>query len=385
MRNRLFSGLITIFFLGSCNFNSKTEPKDTLVNISSMAPIYVGTYTKKEGHVDGKAEGIYTVYQDRETGILEMGETVAKITNPSFLKTTADKKFLYAVSELGPGDGHAGLLFSYRINDDHSLKEIGSVSTESFAPCYIAEDHSGQYIFVANYVGGVVMMYKKNENGSLKELQKIILENPEDSHPHSVNISEDNKFIYIPDLGQDRIWIFDLDARGDTLTPHKTPYYQLSEGAGPRHFTLSKNGDFAYTVNELNGSISSFKLESNGSLSHLGDISTLPDDFTGKNSAADIHLHPSGKFLYASNRGHNSIVSYSVNEVTGNLQNIAFTPTQGETPRNFAISPDGNFLYVANQDSNNIVPFKIDSATGKLQAAEQQLEIKTPVCIEFWD
>lgn len=382
MKKILLSGL-SILILASCNFKMKTEPEVATEKSNSMAPIYIGTYTKKEGHVNGQAEGIYTVYQNSKTGVLEMGETVAEATNPSFVKTSGNKRFLYAVSELGPGDGPAGLIYSYRINSDYSLEETGSISTESFAPCYIAEDRLGNYVFVANYVGGVVMMYSKKENGSLEKQQRVILENPDESHPHSVNISEDNKYVYIPDLGNDRIWIFSLNSEEGKLEPHNTPFIQLSEGAGPRHFTFSKNGDFAYSINELNGSISSFKIEPNGNLTHLEDISSLPDDFTGKNSAADIHLHPSGKFLYASNRGHNSIASYRVDEQTGTLKNIDFTSTMGASPRNFAISPNGEFLYVANQDSNNIVQFNIDPGTGELMATGQQLKIKTPVCIEF--
>jgi 6-phosphogluconolactonase len=383
---RIFLGsLCMLLFLSSCKNETKDEQKaDVAVNsTSTMNPIYIGTYTKKEGHVNGQAEGIYLVYQKPETGALEMGKTVAKVVNPSFVKTSDDNKYLYAVSELGPDDGPTGLIYSFKINEDHSLEQTGSISTESFAPCYIAEDQSGRFVFVANYVGGVVMMYDKNEDGSLKKLQKISLENPERSNPHSVNISSNNKFVYITDLGNDRIWIFDLDPDSKSLKPNKTPFIQLAEGSGPRHFAFSKSNDYAYTINELNGSISTFKIEGSGKLTHLKDISSLPEDFTGENSAADIHVHPSGDFLYVSNRGHNSIGAFLINQKTGTLQNIGFTNTQGATPRNFAISPDGTFLYVANQDSNDLVSFKIDIETGRLTETGEKLAIMTPVCIEF--
>lgn len=374
-----------LLLLNSCKDNTQKEQKvgEAVDSTYTTNPIYIGTYTKKEGHVNGQAEGIYTVYQNPKTGALNMGKTVATVINPSFVKTSGDNKNLYAVSELGPGDGDSGLIYSYKINEDDSLEQIGSISTESFAPCYIAEDKSGQFVFVANYVGGVVMMYQKNTDGSLKKLQKISLEDPESSNPHSVNISSNNKYVYITDLGNDRIYIFNLDATTKSLKPNKTPFIQLTAGSGPRHFAFSKMDDFAYTINELNGSISSFKIEQDGMLTHLNDISSLPEDYQGGNSAADIHIHPTGKFLYVSNRGHNSIGSFLINQQTGSLKNIGFIDTQGVTPRNFAISPDGAFLYVANQDSNDLVSFKIDSESGKLTAAGEKLEIMTPVCIEF--
>ncbi len=385
MKN-FFLSCVSIIF---CFFSCKNETKDAdkaEVNINpdtTMNPIYIGTYTKKEGHVNGQAEGIYTVYQHPETGVLKMGKTVAEVTNPSFVKTSGDNKYLYAVSELGPGDGPAGLIYSFKIKNDHSLEATGSISTESFAPCYITEDQRGNFMFVANYVGGVVMMYEKNADGSLKKLQKITLENPESSNPHSVNISSNNKFVYITDLGNDRVWIFDLNEENKSLQPNKTPFVQLEKGSGPRHFAFSKTNDFAYTINELNSSISAFKIQENGELTHLMNISSLPDDFSQKNSAADIHIHPSGNFLYVSNRGHNSIGSFQIDQNTGRIENIGFTTTRGATPRNFAISPDGAFLYVANQDSNDLVSFKIDPQSGNLNALGTKLEVMTPVCIEF--
>lgn len=385
MNRILFSIICMLPLLNSCKDNTKKEEKvgvgvDSITNTNT---IYIGTYTKKEGHVNGQAEGIYSIYQNPETGALKMGETVANVINPSFVRTSGDNKNLYAVSELGPGDGASGLIYSYKINEDDSLENIGSISTESFAPCYIAEDKSGQFVFVANYVGGVVMMYQKNTDGSLKKLQKISLEDPESSNPHSVNISSNNKHVYITDLGNDRIYIFNLDATTKSLKSNKTPFIQLKAGSGPRHFAFSKKDDFAYTINELNGSISSFKIEQDGMLTHLNDISSLPEDYRGGNSAADIHIHPTGKFLYVSNRGHNSIGSFLINQQTGSLKNIGFTDTQGTIPRNFAISPDGAFLYVANQDSNDLVSFKVNTETGELSKTSESLSIMTPVCIEF--
>ncbi|MCF4101655.1 lactonase family protein [Gillisia sp. M10.2A] len=367
--------LIGVIFFSVSNVNSQNK-----TDKSNENTIYVGSYTQKEGHVDGKAEGIYSILQNKKNGSLSPGKTLAEITNPSFVKLSNDGKNLYAVSELG---GTSGYIYSYRVNGDKSLTEIGKLSTESIAPCHIAIDKTGKYVFVSNYIGGVVMMYKKNADGVLKKQQHLDIENPEKAHSHSVSISSNNKHTYIADLGNDKIWIYDLDAEKGRLTPNKQKFAKLAKGAGPRHFTFSKNNHFAYSINELNSTINVFKIGDNGELDIVQTISTLPTDFKGKNSGADIHIHPSGAFLYSSNRGHNSIAGFKVDQKTGKLTIIGFTDTMGATPRNFGISPEGNYLYAANQDSSNISIFKIDEETGVLTSTTAPLNAKTPVCLEF--
>lgn len=371
--------IIVLFASVSCGRNSGINTNKQM----SLNTIYTGTYTKKEGHVNGQADGIYTIYQNPENGSLKFGATVAKIINPSFVKVSKDNKYLYAVSELGEKDAASGFIYSYKINPDHSLTETGQISTESYAPCHIAMDQTGEFVFVSNYVGGVVVVYRKKADGSLEKKQKINLDNPESSNAHSVNILADNKHAYIADLGNDKIRIFDFDAEKGQLTLNKQPFIKLEKGAGPRHFTFSKDDKFGYSINELNNSISVFEINETGGLQLLQNISSLPEDFTAKSSAADIHLHPSGKFLYASNRGHNSIAAFKIDENSGKLESIGYTATQGKTPRNFAVSPDGSYLYAANQDSNTISIFKIDPKNGELTPHLVPLEVKTPVCLEF--
>ena len=383
MKYRIFLILSITLSLNACKEDKKEQEIVETQKSNEMATAYIGTYTKEEGHVNGGAEGIYTVYQDPDSGKLSFGKTVAEVTNPSFVKVSADEKNLYAVSELGPNDGPSGFIHSFRIKEDKSLEEISKISTEAYAPCYIAEDKTGQFIFVANYVGGVVMMYKKENDGSLQKAQNITFDNPEESHPHSVSIPSNNEHIYVADLGNDKIWIFDLNIEKAELNPNAQPFVKLEEGAGPRHFTFSKNEEFAYSINELNSTVTVFRVKENGGLEIIQTVSSLPEDFQGENSAADIHLHPSGKFLYTSNRGHNSLASFSVNAETGHLEPLGFTSTQGEVPRNFAIAPAGDFLYVANQNSDNLVGFRIDNNSGKLEETRQDLEVETPVCIEF--
>jgi 6-phosphogluconolactonase len=350
---------------------------------NSETPVYIGTYTKKEGHVDGKAKGIFLAMQDSENGSLQPERTVAQITNPSFVKASKDGKNLYAVSELGGSDAKSGFIYSFKRNKDNSLEELGKISTESFAPCHIEIDQSGKYVFVSNYMGGVVTVYKRGTYGRLEKHQKIQLENPEKSHTHSVSISSDNSTAYIADLGNDKIWIYNFNVETGNLSPKEKPFVQLEEGSGPRHFSFSKDENFAFSMNELNSTVSVFKIEKDGNLKTIQNISSLPEEFEGKNSGADIHLHPSGEFLYASNRGDNSIAAFKINQKTGKLSEIGFYSTKGETPRNFAISPNGKFLYAANQDTSTISSFKINLETGELEENLLPIEVMSPVCVEF--
>lgn len=377
---------ICILLMASCKNEGKTNTSQISVPDinTNMSVAYIGTYTKKEGHVNGKADGIYTIYQDSVSGAISFGDNVAFIINPSFVIISKDKMNLYAVSELGPKDGASGYLYSYKINPDYSLTELSKITTQSYAPCHISEDVSGNFVFVANYVGGVVMMYERLQDGSLKEKQKITLDDPENSHPHSVSISKNNKYVYITDLGNNRIYTYILDAENKKMQSHSIPYIQLNDNTGPRHFEFSATQDYAFSINEHSSTISTFKIAASGGLLFIDEISTLPSNYIGNNSTADIHLHPSGKYLYGSNRGHNSIASYSFREETGELELIGFTPTKGEKPRNFAISGDGKFMYVANQDSDNITSFEIVLETGLLTEIKESIEVMTPVCINFF-
>lgn len=373
-----FSVFLIFILIISANAQMKNDQvKDTVTKM------YVGTYTKKEGHVDGKANGIYLLHQNPENGNLKFIGTAAEQTNPSFVKTGKMSKYLYAVSELGPADAESGFVYSYEIQPDGNLKSMGKATTGGFAPCHIAIDRSGKYVFVSNYVGGIVMVYNVQEDGSLAITQELKLNNADKAHAHSVTISGDNRYAYIADLGNDKIWIYNFDAITGKLTEHPQCYVDLPEGSGPRHFTFSKNGSFAYSINELNSSVSVFSVDRNGGLELIQNISSLPESYKQKNAAADIHLHPSGDYLYASNRGHNSIAVFKVNSETGKLTALEFVPIAGETPRNFAISPYGKYLYAASQDTGNITTYKIIQETGKLKPQAPVFEVKTPVCLEF--
>lgn len=372
--------LLLISVLSLININPVIAQQESGKINDSINKLYVGTYTKKEGHVHGKAEGIYLLNQNSDTGELKMMGTVADIVNPSFVKVGRMGKYLFAVSELGPNDSKTGFVYSYEILKDGKLKEISKLPTGGLAPCHISLDRSGKFVFVSNYMGGVVMSYKIDSDGSLNQHQQINLDSAESAHAHSVKISGDNRYAYIADLGNDKIWIFDF--KEGNLTPHSQEYVALKENSGPRHMSFAKNGSFVYSMNELNNTLSVFKVLKDGGLELIQDISSLPDSYKQASSGADIHIHPSGNFIYASNRGHNSIAIFKI-ENSGKLQNVDFVPVAGKTPRNFSISPYGMYLYAASQDTGNITTYKINPENGKLKPQEPVFEIKTPVCLEF--
>ncbi|PTX42976.1 6-phosphogluconolactonase [Christiangramia gaetbulicola] len=378
MKNLMLFTLLSLF----C-FTPMKAQADMVQRKDTINKIYVGTYTRKEGHVDGKAKGIYLLNQDPNTGNLNFVCTAAEMINPSFVKVGKMGKYVYAVSELGPQDGDSGVVHSFEIQEDGSLKSIGKLGTGGFAPCHIALDRSGKFAFVSNYMGGVVMVYKIGSDGSLEKSQELKLENSDSAHAHSVKISGDNRYAYIADLGNDKIWVYRFNIMTGKLEPHKQNAVTLEKGAGPRHLSFAKNGSFLYSVNELNSTVSAFAVKSDGSLDHLQNISALPDSFIQPNSAADIHIHPSGKFLYTSNRGHNSIAIFQINSDSGKLTHVDYVPVAGKTPRNFAISPYGKYLYAASQDTGNITTYKINEDTGKLKPQEPVFQVKTPVCLEF--
>lgn len=360
-------------------------------NQNTEAPLsyrmYVGTYTRDEGWVHGKAEGIYHITSNQTPG----RTTIAEVINPSFLATSPDGKHLYAVSELGgKGEPH-GYVYAFEIINHDSLRYIDQYSTVAQATAHVSVHPSGKLVFAANYQGGVAMVYRRHTDGSLQAVQQLNTEgsgphpNQESSHLHMVKVSPDGKFLYIPDLGSDKIWSFAIDLTQYKVTPTTQQYATVAPGSGPRHMDFHPSGRFAYVLNELNSTLSVFEYSNkDGSLNEIQVLSTLPKDFEEWNSTADIHVHPNGKYLYTSNRGHNSIATFRVDESTGRLTLINHTPSQGEFPRNFALHPDGKHLFVANQNTDNIAIFNLNPDTGILSFTEQSLEVNTPVCILFY-
>ncbi len=329
----------------------------------SPAP-YIGTYSK----------GIY------HTGL------AVETDNPSFLAAHPTKRVIYAANE------PSNTVSAFSIGADEKLKLINTVPSRGAGPCHIALDKTGKWLFAANYNGGSVAMFPVHDDGSLGEANVFIQhsgssvnrERQAGPHAHSVNISPDNRFLLVTDLGLDRILSYRFDAVKGTLTPNDPPYIATRLGFGPRHLAFTPNGRFIYVINELSATVTAYQYDAiRGSLKELQTLSTLPDEFTGPKSGAEIAVHPNGNFLYASNRGHDSIAIYRIDPAKGTMTEAGYVSTLGKTPRNFAIDPSGTRLYAANQDSNTVVEFQIDEKTGNLTPDGKPLEVPSPVCILF--
>jgi 6-phosphogluconolactonase len=353
--------------------------------------VYIGTYTQVLPHVHGAAEGIYVYRLDLATGRLEHLSTAPGVVNPSFVTVDAAGRYLYAVQEVGDYDGQPGGAVSAFAIDPRTwaLSPINHQFTHGAHPCYAGIDHSGRWLLVANYSGGNLSVFPIADNGGLGPATAVVQHHGpathhDGPHPHSAVSTPDGAYVLAPDCGLDRIAIYRLDTAHGTLAAHETPWVALRPGAGPRHLAFHPGGAYVYCINERNSTLTAFAYEpAEGVLRELQTLSTLPEGFAGPNTCADIHLDPSGRYLYGSNRGHDSIVSFAVDAATGMLRPLGHAPTGGRTPRNFGIDPTGTFLLAANQDTNSVVTFRIDLATGALVSTAQVAEISSPVCVRI--
>ncbi|MFY0687272.1 MAG: lactonase family protein [Cyclobacteriaceae bacterium] len=385
MRNLLILLVLTI----ACTV-PKPEKTSTMTIEKKPDAVYVGSYTRKEGHVDGKSDGILLMSKDEE-GRLRSEKIVDEVINPSYLTTARDGQFLLAVSEIGPDDGVSGEIKAYKVNKDQSLTLMNTQPTDGFYPCHVSADKEGQFAFVANYVGGTVKMFAIEPWGSIKskDVQKLAGSGPharqEAPHLHMTRLSPDEQYLFVPDLGTDRIWNFKVDRENAKLVANESqPYLELAPGSGPRHLDFHPGGQRAFIINELNSTITVLDYDSMAGSFTVGESTlTIPEGFDEFNGTADIHVHPNGKFIYGSNRGHDSIVIMSFDQETGTLTQIGLEGTRGGFPRNFSLDAAGQYLYVANQNSDNIVQFKIDQSTGMLAFVEEVVDVMTPVCIDM--
>jgi 6-phosphogluconolactonase len=355
--------------------------------------VYVGTYTNKTA-----SKGIYAYLFDPGTGKLSPLGVAAESEDPSFLAAHPSGKFLYAVNEIDHfGAQKSGSVSAFAIDPkDGKLTLLSQASTQGAGPCHISLDKTGKFALVANYDGGSVAVFPIREDGGLAPASAFVQHSGSSvdkdrqggPHAHWIGTSPGNRFALAADLGLDEILVYRFNAAKGALTPSTPPYSKVNPGAGPRHLAFHPNGKFAYVLTEMENSVTAFAYKaSNGSLSPLQTISTLSilrKDYSGPKEAAEIAVHPSGKFLYASNRANmDTISTFSVDPAKGTLKLKDEYPTMGKTPRNFAIDPTGRFLLTANQESNNLVVFRIDSTTGALTPTGDIVEVPAPVCITF--
>ncbi len=344
--------------------------------------LLVGTYTS------GKSEGIYVYKFNTATGEFKLVST-AKADNPSFLAVSPNEKYLYAVNENG---GDKGSIAAYAFDKKNGrLTFLNKEPSGGDHPCYVNIDSKGKWVVAGNYTGGSLAVLPVSSNGSLLPPAEVIKhvgssvnkQRQDKPHVHSTVFSPDYHYLFVPDLGLDKVMIYSFDNKTGKLKSAEQPFAATDPGSGPRHFTFHPSGKFAYLMEEMSGNVGVFTYSKPGQLKNIQTISAIPSDYKGSIGSADIHVSPDGKFLYASNRGEsNTIAIFSVAK-DGKLQLVGHQSTLGKGPRNFNIDPSGNFLLVANQSGDNIVIFKVNKQTGMLTPLEKQIEIPNPVCIKW--
>jgi 6-phosphogluconolactonase len=350
--------------------------------------VFIGTYTPAEQPTD-EVNGIYSYRLDMESGALHFLSAVSGVVNPSYLAIDRQRRYLYAVEETEENAGQpGGAVSAFKIDRQTSaLAWINRQPSHGAHPCYVSIDGSGRWLLAANYSGGNLCALPIEKNGALGPARTVIQHSgssvdaarQEGPHAHSIIPDPNNRFALAADLGLDQILSYRLDADRGLIESHTT---SLRPGAGPRHLVFHPSGALLYCMNELDSTITAFAYDAeSGALRELQTVGTLPDDFAGSNSGADIHIHPSGQFLYSSNRGHDSIAIFRLDQANGQLQRTGHVATGGRTPRNFAIDPTGTFLLAANQGSDTVVTFRIDRATGNLTPAGQETSVHKPVCV----
>jgi 6-phosphogluconolactonase len=378
----LFFVSAPVFLLSQAQAPEKSAAKGQYI-------AYIGTYTAKTS-----SKGIYAYRFDPEKGQLTSIGVAAETADPSFLAVHPNGKYLYAVNEISTFNGGAGgavSAFSIAAKTG-ALEFLNQVPTRGAGPCHVSVDKNGAYVLVANYDGGSIASFPVHEDGSLGTASGFVQhsgsgpnkERQEGPHAHWIGTSPDNRFALAVDLGLDQVIVYGFDSSKGIFTPLLSGFAKVKPGAGPRHLAFHPNGKFAYVLSEMDSTVTVFSYQAkNGAFSSLETISALPKDYAGRKEAAEIAVDPSGKFLYTSNRGHDSIAIFEINPGKGTLKSLGQVLSGGQTPRHFAIDPTGSYLLAENQESNNIVVFHIDPATGNLTPTGQTVEVPSPVCITF--
>lgn len=351
--------------------------------------VYIGTYTNQGG-----SKGIYAYRFNPSTGEISNVGLEAETPSPSFLAADPHNKFLYAVNEVDNYEGKkAGSVSGWTIDrKTGKLTALNTVSTRGDGPCHLAVDKTGKALVVANYGGGSIASFPIGSDGRLKDAatfdqhtgKSADPQRQEAPHAHCTIISHDNRYVVNADLGLDRLMVYKLNPAAATLTPNDPPFASVKPGSGPRHFAFDPSAKHGYAINEIASTVTAFDYDKKkGSLQEIQTISTLPADFKGSSTTAEVFVHPNGKFLYGSNRGHDSIAVFAIDSASGKLTVVQHAPSGGKNPRNFAIDPTGKYLFAANGQSNNVVIFQIDGSTGKLTSTGKTLNVNTPVCVLF--
>ncbi|HEY6183946.1 MAG TPA: lactonase family protein [Terriglobales bacterium] len=373
--------------------------------------VYFGTYTgftyMKEGLPAGRSNsrGIYVSRFQPATGKVSTPELAAEIVNPAFLAVHPNQKFLYVATEdplsLGPDYDHASYVSAFAIDPaTGKLRLLNTLPTGGTSTCYLSIDKTGHYVLMANFGSSSVTVLRIKDDGSLGEqtaFMKHIGKGKDPSfqsksHPHSIDVSPDNRHAVVSDLGVDKLFIYRFDAATGALSPDDPPFITAEAGGGPRHFVFDSAGKFGYALKEMSGFVTVLSWDqSTGTFTKVQDAKTLAPDFIGSSDSAEIAINPSGKFLYESNRrfrgpnlwGPDTIGVFAIDSEKGTLTEVEQVPPGGTMPRNFGIDPTGSYLFSANELTGNVVLFRVDSNTGRLTKTNTELKIDVPVCIVF--
>ncbi|SVA63455.1 uncharacterized protein METZ01_LOCUS116309 [marine metagenome] len=337
-------------------------------------------------------ESVHLFQLDLKDGSLKKLSAVSGLKNPSFLKIHPNGKFLYTVNEVAMFDGkRSGGVTAFALDvQGGKLTQLNQQPSGDTGPCHLTVDATGKFVLVAHYGGGSTSVLPINDDGSvravisqIKHEGSSVTPRQKAPHAHSIHVGPNNKFAFAPDLGIDKVLVFRFDATSGTIVETKGGGVNLDPGSGPRHFGFHPSGKFAYVINELKQTVTAFRYRAKrGRLKTLQTISTVPQPVEG-NSTAEVLVHPSGRFLYGSNRGHNSIAMFRIDKKNGKLTSLGHESTRGSTPRNFGIDPTGQFLLAANQQSDNVAVFRIDQDTGKLKFTGNEIKLSKPVCVRM--
>lgn len=345
--------------------------------------VFAGSYAELN------QSGVYSIALDEETGKLTVLNGYEGLRNPTFVNVDTDNSRLYAISEGLTADGKkTGEAAAYEIAEDGKLKLLGITGTVNGPTCHIQRDTDSKYIIVTSYHAGMVGLSEltaDGEIGSLLDVQQhegsSVHPNQDRPHPHSAFFSPDGRYLLVQDLGLDIVRTYRIDKEQNKLVPVSDA--RVAAGAGPRHLVFHPSGRYAYVINELNSTVTAFSYDAaEGKLSELQTLSTLPEGYQGENGTAEITISEDGRFVYGSNRGHDSIVVYAVEESSGRLTVIQHISVEGKHPRHFALTPGGHWLLAANRDTNNITTFRVDRDSGKLTYTGHSLEVSKPVCVK---
>jgi len=388
--NRSHRLLVSLCSLLSLILSSQPAILAAPANAAPDVLVFFGTYTGK------KSKGIYSSRLNLTTGRLSEAQLAAETPSPSFVAIHPSGHFLYAVNEVNQfKDKPAGSVIAYAIDPaSGKLSLLNQQTTGGPGPCHVIVDRAGKNVLVANYGGGSVEVLPVGADGKLAEPTTFIqhqgssvnASRQEAPHAHGIYVDAANKFAFVPDLGLDKVMIYKFDPAAGKLTAGEPASASIAPGSGPRHFALTPNGKFAYVINEMRCTVTAFSYDAaRGELKEVETVSSLPlgQWVSPGYSTAELFAHPSGKFLYGSNRGHNTIVVFAIDGQTGQLTLVQHASTQGKVPRSFGIDPEGHWLLAANQDSDTVAVFQIDQATGSLRPTGQVLAVGAPVSVAF--